>query len=187
VIIHPAHRRWDLATQHRAFLGGLGLLDRAPALTSDVLLALHEMLLPPTNPHRGRFRTGPTKVWWNGVGREKPDPATALALTQQTLQRINLEIRAGLSGAVAKSSAARAHLDITDAHPFGDGNGRVARSVAAWILWRGGYALLMDPGLHCHQRNGEYYRAVASHCVDPRPWERFFDQLVERCFREVAA
>jgi hypothetical protein len=49
-----------------------------------------------------------------------------------------------------KAAAARAWFEITDLHPFGDGNGQVARSVASRMLIRGDYALVMDPGLCCH-------------------------------------
>jgi fido (protein-threonine AMPylation protein) len=84
-----------------------------------------------------------------------------------------------------KAAAAQAWFEITDLHPFGDGNGRVARSVASWMLIRGGYALLMDPGLCCHPRRDAYLWALDSKVLEPTPWHTFFDGVVEYCFRKA--
>lgn len=180
--------RWDRASQHRAFLAGLGLLDRSPALTLDVLLALHTILLPPGNPCRGRFRDSPIQIRFNGVTHwQPPTAADAIERVAGTLDRITLEVFDGLRGEPMKAAAARAWFEITDLHPFGDGNGRVARSVASWMLIRGGYALLMDPGLYCHARRAAYFLALDSKVLDPRPWRAFFDGIVEYCFRKAPA
>jgi Fic family protein len=184
----PVQLRWDHASQHRAFLAGLGLLDNEPVLTLDVLLALHTILLPPSNPARGRFRDAPIQVRFNGVTHWVPPDATeAAARTTVTLERINGVVAAGERGDSMKAAAAVALWEITDLHPFADGNGRVARSVAAWMLTRGGYALLMDPGRYCHERRAEYFRALDSKVLDPAPWRAFFDGLVAWCFRRVPA
>jgi Fic family protein len=178
--------RWDRASQHRAFLAGLGLLDRAPTLTLDVLLALHTVLLPPSNPYCGHFRDSPIQIRFNGVTHwQPPAAAEAIERTADTLARITLEVSDGRRGEPMKTAAARAWFEITDLHPFADGNGRVARSVASWMLIRGGYALLMDPGLYCHPRRVAYFRALDSKVLDPRPWRTFFDGIVEYCFRKA--
>jgi hypothetical protein len=86
-------RRWDRASQHRAFQGGLGLLDPAPVLTLDVLLALHAVLMPQSNPCRGRFRDSPIQIRFDGVThRQPPTAAEAVERTTPTLDRITLEM-----------------------------------------------------------------------------------------------
>jgi Fic family protein len=188
VIGAPVQLRWHRTRQHAAFLAGLRLLNHAPELTMGVLLALHTILLPPSHPDRGRFREGPIKVRFNGVARWEPPTATeALRLTEQTAGWINAAVSEGLHPETARASAARALFEITDIHPFCDGNGRVARSIASWLLIRGGYALLMDPGVYCHDRRDDYYRALDSNNLDPAVWRDFFDELVGYCFRRVEA
>jgi Fic family protein len=184
----PVQLRWHRGRQHAAFLEGLRLLNHAPELTMDVLLSLHTILLPPSHPDRGRFRDGPIKVRFNGVARWKPPPASeALGLTERTAGWVNAAVGQGLDPETAKANAARALFEITDVHPFRDGNGRVARSIAGWLLIRGGYALLMDPGVYCHDRRDDYYRALDSNNLDPAVWRGFFDELVGYCFRRVEA
>ena len=188
IAAQPVQLRWDRARQHRAFLAGLGLLDEAPALTSEVLLALHTVLLPPTNPACGRFRDAPVAIRFNGVAWwQPPDAADAVRRVAATLDRANDAVAEGQRGEAMMAAAATAWFEITDLHPFGDGNGRVARSVASWMLVRGGYALLMDPGLYCHARREEYFRALDSRVRDPTRWQEFFERVVSHCFRVVAS
>jgi hypothetical protein len=55
------------------------------------------------------------------------------------------------------------------------------------MLIKGGYALLMDPGLYCHARRAEYFLALDSKVQDPGPWRAFFDGVVGHCFRKAPA
>lgn len=183
-MIGPVQLRWDRAGQHGAFLAGLRLLNRAPRLDLETLLELQTVLLPPSNPARGRYRDAPIQVRFNGVTHWRPPPPEeAVRLTAGTLERVNAAISSRLTGGAMKACAARALFEITDVHPFEDGNGRVARLVASWMLTRGGYALLMDPGLYCHERRDAYYHALDSKRLDTRPWTQFFEELVAHCFR----
>jgi Fic family protein len=180
----PVQLHWSAADQHAAFLGGLRLLNHTRRLSLDALLELHVILLPPTNPQRGRFRDQPIQVRFNGVTHWRPPLAVeAVERTASTLERVNTVMAAGLVPETARGCAARALFEITDLHPFADGNGRVARSVASWILIRGGFALLMDPGIYCRRRVDDYYRALDSKRLDPTLWEQFFDEMVGYCFR----
>lgn len=182
----PVQLRWHGEAQHRAFLASLGLLDREPELTLDSMLALHRAVLPPTHPYRGRFRDTPIQIRFNGVTHWCPPPAPiAIERTAEALERVNGAIASGCRGPAMREAAGRALWEITDLHPFADGNGRVARSVASWMLTRGGHALLMDPGIYCHQRQADYFRALDSKRLDPTPWSRFFAELVGYCFREA--
>ncbi len=175
--------RRDRADQHRALLRSLRVLGRAPVLTLELMLELHTVLLPPSHPDRGRFRDGPVSVRFNGIVQWVPPPAeVALARTQASLDRVAAALAAGLEGEAAVDVAGRILFAITDLHPFPDGNGRVARALATWVLLQGGWALLMDPGIYCHDRRAEYYRALDSHSRDPTLWPRFFAELTAFCF-----
>ena len=175
--------RWNRAAQHRALLRSLQLLNGTSELTMASLLALHEILLPPTHPDRGLFRDGPLVVRFNGIVQWIPPPVEeTLRRTQETLDWVNACSREGLTPERAQDRAARVLFEITDLHPFRDGNGRVARALATWLMLGGGWALLMDPGLYCHARVGNYYRALDSHNVDPALWPRFFAELTDYCF-----
>ncbi len=148
-----------------------------------VLLALHTVLLPPSHPRRGTFRDGPLVVRFNGVIQWRPPPAEeALRRTEQTLDWVNACVRNGMTADRALDRAARVLFEITDLHPFPDGNGRVARTLATWLMLQGGWALLMDPGIYCHERREDYYRALDSHSLDPTLWPRFFGELADYCF-----
>jgi len=178
--------RWPRDAQHRAFLAGLGLLNQAPSLTRQDLLALHTRLLPPTNPSRGRFRDAPVRIRFHGVTHwQPPAAADAVERVTGTLDRASRAVADGCRGDPMKAAAARAWSEITELHPFADGNGRVARSVASWMLVNGGYALLMDPGLYCHARRDEYFLALDSKAQDPALWRGFFDGVVGHCFRRA--
>jgi fido (protein-threonine AMPylation protein) len=122
-------------------------------------------------------------VRFNGIVQWRPPPAIeALRLMRATLAWINSRVREGVTGTDARDCAARVLFQITDIHPFFDGNGRVARTLATWLLIKGGYALLMDPGSYCHQHRVAYYKALDSHSLDPTLWPKFFAQMVDYCF-----
>jgi Fic family protein len=80
--------------------------------------------------------------------------------------------------------AALAIARLTDLHPFSDGNGRVARAVATWLLYRSGYQLKLGSSLdeffHSHER--ESYRALRRHDEDPQTWTEFFRRAASNCF-----
>jgi Fic family protein len=78
--------------------------------------------------------------------------------------------------------AAMAHLHVVSVHPFGDGNGRIARIVQSLVLAREG---LLAPELssieeHLARNTGDYYRVLqqvqgGSYLPDrdAAPWVRF--------------
>jgi Fic family protein len=181
-MMQPIQLRWDRAGNHSALLASLRLLNQACELDMPVLLSLHEILLPPSHPYRGRFRDSPLVVRFNGIVHWRPPPADeALRLMRATLVWINTSVKEGVTGD-ARDCAARVLFQTTDIHPFFDGNGRVARTLATWLLIKGGYALLMDPGSYCHQHRTAYYKALDSHSLDPTLWPKFFSQMVDYCF-----
>jgi fido (protein-threonine AMPylation protein) len=74
---------------------------------------------------------------------------------------------------------------LLHAHPFADGNGRVARAMGTWVLLREGYELSSDVRLFCHERRERYFEAVSAREESPHrsePWTQFFEELVGHCF-----
>lgn len=184
----PAFRlRWDPAGQHAALLASIRLLDRVRGeLDVDVLLELHRVMLPPENPYRGRWREGPVVIRLNGVvHRRAPAPEEAARMLAMTLASVNARLTRPLTANEAVKLASKAWFWVTEAHPFRDGNGRVARALATWLLVRHGFALLMDPTTYCQRRKAAAYQAHNRYLTDPAAWRRFFDELVAYCFRRV--
>ena len=79
--------------------------------------------------------------------------------------------------------AADAFARFTDLHPFADGNGRVARAIATWLLVREGYRA--NPNLtlrdFCHLHRPEHYLTLRHHELDPWSWHSFFHAVLA-CF-----
>jgi Fic family protein len=188
----PAPRaltRWDPAAELAALQACVGLLDRAATgdLDLPLLLALHRRLLPPSHPYRGCFRDRAVVIRLDGVVHGRPPPPEdALRHAQNALDWLNRELAAAARGA---ELAAEAMFRLTEAHPFLDGNGRVAQTVATWLLLRGGYTLHGDPIRYCHARKPAQYRALAANQRLPsgaRPaaeWQCFFAELIQACFK----
>jgi len=169
--------RRDAAEELAALRSGARLLDARP-LDLRALVAVHRRLLPPTHPYRGRLRDRGAVIRLDGrAHRRPPPPDEALRLTEDALGRLRHK---GRRPELAGETMGR----LTAAHPFLDGNGRVALTVATWLLIGGGLALRDDPIRYCRERKPELYRALAANDrAPPAPeWERFFAQLVDACF-----
>jgi fido (protein-threonine AMPylation protein) len=169
--------RRDAAAEHEALRLGVRLLDREP-LDLRALIAVHRRLLPSAHPYRGRFRDRGAVIRLGGrVHWRPPPPNEARRQTEDVLGWLRRE---GRRPELAGEAMAR----LTAAHPFLDGNGRVALTVATWLLEGGGFSLRADPIRYCRERKPELYSALAANDrAPPAPeWERFFAQLVDVCF-----
>jgi len=92
-----------------------------------------------------------------------------------------------------------AHYQFVTIHPFYDGNGRTARALATWLLYRGGYDLGRFFSLEeFYVRDLEgYYAALVTHPhhnyyegraeADITPWLEYFLHGMATVFRQVAA
>jgi Fic family protein len=187
----PARRpRWDPGAQHAALLRCIRLLDQVPpgGLTTDVLLALHRLVLPPAHPDRGRLRDGPVVIRLEGkVHRRPPAPEEAVRMTRALLDDLAAPLQRPLDAAAAARLAGEAWFWLTEAHPFRDGNGRVARALATWLLVRHGHALLMDPSAYCQRHKRASYEAHNRFLTEPEAWWVFFDAMTAHCFRRLTA
>jgi Fic family protein len=95
--------------------------------------------------------------------------------------------------------AGLAHYQFVTIHPFFDGNGRTARALATWILYRGGYDLGKFYALeefYCQDLDG-YYNALVTHphhnyyegrnTADITPWLAYFVKGMAAVFENVAS
>jgi Fic family protein len=94
--------------------------------------------------------------------------------------------------------AGMAHYQFVTVHPFYDGNGRTARALATWILYRGGYDLGRFYALeefYAQDLQG-YYEALVTHphhnyyegrnAADITPWLAYFLDGMAAVFEAVA-
>jgi fido (protein-threonine AMPylation protein) len=153
------------------------MLDAAP-LDLPLLVELHRRLMPAAHPYRGELRDRGAVIRLGGrVHRRAPPPDEARRRTEDVLAWVRSE------GQGPELSGETMAL-LTAAHPFLDGNGRVALTVATWLLERGGFSLCGDPIVYCRERKPELYRALAANDrAPPAPeWQEFFVELIDACF-----
>lgn len=146
----PSHRsrRRRVARAFDRLVAQAGRGDGAP-LQVDDLLRLHRSVAG-----GGGFRTGGARVGGirvpHSVAAIPPAVETALA-------------RAADGTEPAPLAAARLHLELLLIHPFSDGNGRVARLAAAWVLLCAGFHSTLFTAVEQHPRGqrAEYARGFA--------------------------
>jgi len=106
------------------------------------LLSIHARLMKDLLPaeKRGRYKTADNKVV-DPKGRPvyiPPGHDQAGPLTRGLLAWLNAPAaRVQLKDPVLTSAIA--HHRLVSIHPFSDGNGRMSRLLACWVLYRGGY------------------------------------------------
>ncbi len=95
--------------------------------------------------------------------------------------------------------ASIAHYQFVTIHPFYDGNGRTARTMATWILYQGGYDLGKFYALEEFYAEDlqTYYDALVTHPhhnyyfgrdkADITPWLKYFLKGMDVVFERVAA
>lgn len=161
----------------------------------DLLIQLHDRLLSPIDPEVGQLRTGPGVIRLYGkVQRDLTPASESVAMASSAVTWLNIALEKTCE-TDCKAVAGEMMLRLLKAHPFKDGNGRVSRAIATWLLIRGGYELISDPDFYCRQRVEAYYRALIDATEPQRPrrgeathtggelWDQFFDEMVQACFR----
>lgn len=77
--------------------------------------------------------------------------------------------------------AAEAVASLTKSHPFADGNGRVARALATWLLLRSGFQRRAE-GTLCtflDAHTDEDYSTLRNFHISPWGWHQlFYDALL---------
>jgi prophage maintenance system killer protein len=191
VTAHERYAVYDpMRERTRTLRRALLVLDdaRPSGLSLEALICLHRLLLPPDDHARGRLRDGPGVVRLHGkVWKHLPPPSEACAMATIAMQWLNGSVGREGGGPDPVSKAAEIAFLLVQAHPFWDGNGRVSRAVAAWVLIQAGYELWFDMRIYCRHRTDAYFRAIAARNEsdpaksDPAPWLQFFSNMVAYC------
>lgn len=183
----PSQLPWQAA-----LVGTAELLQTVPRgqLDMEVLITLNRLLVPATNPYRGRVRDQRGFIWLDGlVQLELPDAHEAYRMASETLRDLDAAVASEAANSKPIATASEIAFRLMQAHPFMDGNGRVARAVAHWLLEAAGYRIISDPRKYCRERKVVYYQALAiksglpPYAYDPGPWNVFFTRLVAECYQ----
>jgi Fic family protein len=156
-------------------------------LAKKRLFAWHAALFPP--PRRGKHpfpvgrwrddRSAPMQVVSGPVGRERVHFEAPAAKRVDAEMRRFIEWFNGDDVTEPVLKAAQAHLWFVTVHPFGDGNGRIARAIADMGLARsdGSAQRFYSMSAQIRQERGDYYRILerAQHgTLDITPWMAWF-------------
>jgi fido (protein-threonine AMPylation protein) len=162
-------------------LAAAELLDAAgPSL--QALARVHALAVGPASARAGQLRHTPAVIRWGGVIVYRAPPVEAARhLAAELLRGLAQEASAGHPAMVAAQCLA----GLVRAHPFADGNGRVARAVATWILLRSGFrprgeatiADVLDANID------EHYQTLANLEPSPWGWHQLFWDAVLATFR----
>jgi len=189
---------------YRAALDYLYQEDRRP-LNVGLLLHLHRLLFSFTDGHGGSFKTDD-----NLVVDRNPDGTTSVRFEPVNAQETPFfieELVARTNGALDHAEhhpllvVAAFVLDLLCIHPFGDGNGRIARLATTYLLQRTGYGVGRYVSLEqlIYGTKDDYYAALAASTHgwfddgqhDLWPWAGYLlqriDDAYERFSTRVAA
>ena len=151
----------------------LATLQRVHAVVADIPAGIG-----------GRLRDGAAVVRLDGLPWLVAPPAAAARRDTEILVAALSARLAEHPPVSASMLAADALAILTDLHPFPDGNGRVARALATWLLVRAGYRLKPELTLDefFRPRQQDCFRALRYHESDPLTWHRFFQSAVSETF-----
>jgi fido (protein-threonine AMPylation protein) len=178
-------------SQTAGLLSALTFLESVPVGGLDLsrLVSAHRVLLSTIHPWAGQLREEQAVIRLGGlIHKELPPPDRSRELTQRALEWLNQQMLTECATSEPIVLAADVAFLLMQAHPFRDGNGRLARAIAAWVLTRAGYVMLGDPRKYCNDRAGAYFDALKAREVmdsrpsDAGPWYAFFRQVVSNCF-----
>jgi Fic family protein len=164
---------------------------RRGALQVETLCAVHAALCRETAAQPGQLRDGNVVVRLQRQVRYRPPPASvAPAQTSAVLSWLTDALAPGAQVAFPVELAADVHWRLCSVHPFRDGNGRVARVMACWVMATCGYGAVRPSSLrgYLYARVADYYGALRENdSGDPAPWHRMFAQAVSACLPAAAS
>jgi fido (protein-threonine AMPylation protein) len=154
-------------------------------LSLGTLCRVHKLLADVPPGTGGTLRYGSSIVRRRGFANFVPPAApTARADAEALVETLAQHLRTVRAQVPPAVLAAEAVARFTDLHPFADGNGRVARALASWLLVRAGYRSRPGSTLRdffC-QHGDEYYLTLRYHELDPWSWYQFFFDATLACF-----
>ena len=171
--------------------------DEGVPITEERVRKLHALLYRGRRARPTPYRDGQNVIRDSATGRIvylPPEAADVPALMRALItwiQQAETEWPVPIVAGVA-------HYQFVTIHPFYDGNGRTARALATWILYRGHYDLNGFYALEEHYaRDLEgYYNALVTHPhpnyyegrhqADITPWLEYFLEGMALVFRQVA-
>ncbi len=172
-------------------------VDGSAALTEERVRKLHAVIYQGRRARPTPYRDGQNIIrdGTGGIVYLPPEARDVPLLMVELLSWIHNN-EAVLPYAVI---AGIAHYQFVTIHPFYDGNGRTARALATWILYRGGYDLGRFYALEefYWQDLAGYYAALVTHPhhnyyegradADLTPWLGYFLRGMATVFESVAS
>jgi fido (protein-threonine AMPylation protein) len=155
-------------------------------LSLDTLARVHALAVGPTCAGAGQLRMTPAVIRWRGVITFRAPPVQAArSQTCDYLRGLTTEVRAPESARHPAALSAEAVARLTSNHPFADGNGRVARAVAAWLLLRAGFRQRSDAslGVYLDACVDEQFATLRDVQANPWGWHQLFYDAVLATFR----
>jgi len=137
-VVQAADRAKREVLNYLASLRWIARLSPETPITESRLLRLHQLLTFGLLPKDqvGRYKSRQNVIASRGkVLYTPPPPKEARPLTQALLGWLEKEGKQ-VHPIVASACA---HYELVRIHPFLDGNGRVARSLATWVLYHRGF------------------------------------------------
>lgn len=169
-------------------LSAAEILEEALAnseLSLDTLARIHALAVGPTCAGAGQLRVTPAVIRWCGVITFRAPPVQAArSQTCSYLRDLSTELQAPESARHPAALSAEAVARLTSGHPFADGNGRVARAVAAWLLLRAGFRQRSDAslGVYLDARLDEQFSTLRNVQANPWGWHQLFYDAVLATF-----
>jgi fido (protein-threonine AMPylation protein) len=154
-------------------------------LSLDTLARVHALAVGPTCAHAGQLRIKPAGIRLRGVVTFRAPPVQeARSQTCSYLRDLSTELQAPESARHPAALSAEAVARLTSSHPFADGNGRVARAVAAWLLIRAGFRQRSSAslGVYLEARLDEQFSTLRNVQANPWGWHQLFYDAVLATF-----
>jgi fido (protein-threonine AMPylation protein) len=154
-------------------------------LSLDTLARVHALAVGPTCAGAGQLRIKPAGIRLRGVVTFRAPPAhEARNQAFRYLRDLSAELQAPGSARHPAALSAEAVARLTSSHPFPDGNGRVARAVAAWLLLRAGFRQRGNAslGAYLEARLDEQFSTLRNVQANPWGWHQLFCDAVLATF-----
>jgi Fic family protein len=194
----PGRERDTLEVQHyfQALAQIEEWVDQGVGITEDRVRQLHALIYKGKRSRPTPYRDG------QNVIRDSAGGIVYLPPEAKDVHDLMIELVAWIQAAEKDQPipavASIAHYVFVTVHPYFDGNGRTARALATWILYRGGYDLGRFYALeefYAQDLEG-YYDALVTHpdhnyyegrnTADITPWLTYFVKGMAAIFEAVA-
>jgi hypothetical protein len=163
---------------------------RASRLSLETLAHVHEVTVGPATARAGQLRQTPAVIRWCGaITYRAPPVAAARSQARGYLRDLAAELQGDDSARHPAALAANAVASLTTSHPFADGNGRVARALATWLLLRSGFQRCAEDTLSTFldAHLDEHYSTLRNLSVSPWGWHQLFYDAVLATFERPPA